>query len=668
MAMPNPKPLTADELLGHGAWLRRLADRLVGEAGAADLVQDTWISALLHRPQVPGPWLRRVLHNRAVSVARARSRRQTREAAHARPEALPSACDMAVRAETTRLLVEAVLRLKPVQRDVILLRYFDDLSPTQIGEHLGLCAATVRSHLARGLARLRRDLDANCGGDRTGWTRVLALFPAKNTAACTSGLLPTALMTTMKKLAVVLALALAGIGAYWSRTGVDGPASPQTPDTREMLVLAKAPEEQRLPNEGDGDADAGASLRVVADTSSAGTRRIQIVHGDTGAILPNATILHVADGFDWERLTPAAKEDYSLSTERFLQEFGVSKVSDVHGLVEIPALAALAVVVGRKGELYGAGVRREEGGLWTLALSRHHQLVIEVVDASGAPVEGIPVLQESLPSGFNPFPWSRPLGTTDEHGLVSHALKAPAAGVRSDKFSVYASLPGAKVGTFVLNPQAPPLEPVRITLPAVGSVSLLILDPRGKHLDPRTLADPNVELTCTDPAAAPSQAAGPLQAGRHRAPIGPDGWARFQNVPLGLNLSISAPALLARNLACQGPREGKLDVVVEHRMHQDHPLLVGRLVDPDSRPLTHAHFSIQCRSGEELFPMVGGVTDEHGGFSAFLSEKAMGKQPEEVCLGMDWEGIAPSRVARVSLRGPLIGRTQVGDVVMPAKE
>jgi RNA polymerase sigma factor (sigma-70 family) len=668
MTMPDSKRLTADELLGHGVWLRRLADRLVGEAGAADLVQDTWISALLHRPQVPGPWLRRVLHNRAASAARARSRRQMREEAHARPEALPSACDLAVRAETTRLLVEAVLRLKPVQRDVILLRYFDDLSPAQIAEHLGLCAATVRSHLARGLARLRRDLDANCGGDRTRWTRALALFQAKGAAAHTAGFLGTVLMTTMQKLGVVLALALAGIGTYWWRTGADGPAFPQTPDEREVLGSATAPEEQSAPNDPKSRADGGASHRVVADASSAVTRRIQVVHGDTGAILPNATVLHVAAGFDWELLTPAAKEDYSLATERFLQENGESRVSDDHGLVEIPALAANAAVVGRKGDLYGVGVQRKEGGLWTLALSPHYQLVVEVVDASGGPVAGIRVLQESLPSAFNPFPLVTPLGTTDEHGLVSRALEAPATGARPQKLSVYASLPGARVGAFELNPQAPPSGPVRITLPAVGSVSLLILDPSGKPLDPSTLADPNVELVCVDPAAATPKGAGPFQADRHRASIEPDGWARFQHVPVGLSLSISAPALLARSLRCQGPREGKLDVVLEHRMHQDHPMLIGRLVDSDSRPMPNARFSILCRSGEELLPMVGGATDEQGNFSTFLSEQTMGKQPGEVSFGMDWEGLTPTREARVSLRGPLIGKTQVGEVVMPAKK
>ena len=69
MAMPDSKSLSVDELLGQGAWLRRLAERLVGEGGADDVVQETWITALLHRPQTAGPWLRRVLHNWSKAYA-----------------------------------------------------------------------------------------------------------------------------------------------------------------------------------------------------------------------------------------------------------------------------------------------------------------------------------------------------------------------------------------------------------------------------------------------------------------------------------------------------------------------------------------------------------------------------------------------------------------------
>ena len=48
-----------------------------------------------------------------------------------------------------------MLALDEPYRTVILMRYYEDLTPSQIAEHLGLPAATVRTRLRRGLERLR---------------------------------------------------------------------------------------------------------------------------------------------------------------------------------------------------------------------------------------------------------------------------------------------------------------------------------------------------------------------------------------------------------------------------------------------------------------------------------------------------------------------------------
>ena len=61
-------------LLAHGAWARRLAHSLVGEAAAADdLVQEAWRAALERPPALDRPvrpWLGRVLTNLARHRAR----------------------------------------------------------------------------------------------------------------------------------------------------------------------------------------------------------------------------------------------------------------------------------------------------------------------------------------------------------------------------------------------------------------------------------------------------------------------------------------------------------------------------------------------------------------------------------------------------------------------
>ncbi|MGH8180182.1 MAG: RNA polymerase sigma factor [Steroidobacteraceae bacterium] len=54
-----------------------------------------------------------------------------------------------------RCLRDLVLRLPPVPRVVVLLRYQDDLDPPEIARTLGVPLNTVKSHLKRSLALLR---------------------------------------------------------------------------------------------------------------------------------------------------------------------------------------------------------------------------------------------------------------------------------------------------------------------------------------------------------------------------------------------------------------------------------------------------------------------------------------------------------------------------------
>lgn len=380
-------------------------------------------------------------------------------------------------------------------------------------------------------------------------------------------------------------------------------------------------------------------------------------------------MLYSAPGFVWGQLESKAQEEYSLSTERFLRASGKSQVANDSGVAEIPIAAAYNAVVGRKGDLYGRVVERGEGEVWKLALSPHNTLAVEVFDTRGLPVVGVRIIGENRPSFSNPFARQSRLGTTDENGLVTHLFKVPDPQGMPQKLSVFVSLPAGNYGAFELNPAAPPRQPVRITLPPAGSVTVHILDPSGNHLDPSILGDPNVEIVVLDPAAPPPRTSLPFASQtRQRARIEADGIARFRNVILGRTMSISAPTLLGTPIEFSGPREGKVDVLVEHRMHRDHPAVVGRLVDTNHRPIRNTHFSILCRSGDELLSLVGGVTDDRGWFLAYLAEKAMGMQPGEITFGMAWKGMSQSRAVRVPVRGRLTGRVQVGDVVLPEEE
>jgi len=90
-------------------------------------------------------------------------RQADRERRAAKSEALPSIHTLRVREEDRRILVDAVLSLPDDLREPLVLRYFEELSPSAIAERLGMPASTVRGRLQRGLAALRTKFEQEQG-------------------------------------------------------------------------------------------------------------------------------------------------------------------------------------------------------------------------------------------------------------------------------------------------------------------------------------------------------------------------------------------------------------------------------------------------------------------------------------------------------------------------
>lgn len=168
--------IDTESLLAQAGWVRELALRLASGAEADELEQATWLAALRARVRPATPlreWLGTVARNAALERRRAAGRRAQREARAARPEALPDTAELVERADLQRRLVGAVVALEEPYRSTVLLRYFEHLPPRAIAARLGVPVATVRTRLARALARLREDLEAEHGG-RTQWLAALA--------------------------------------------------------------------------------------------------------------------------------------------------------------------------------------------------------------------------------------------------------------------------------------------------------------------------------------------------------------------------------------------------------------------------------------------------------------------------------------------------------------
>ena len=138
--------------------LRRFAYALCGDWHRADdLVQTALVKTYLAWPRLHSQgreeaYVRRALLTSHVDETRRSWRRErTPLDGHDRAVEVPGPEDRSA-------LVEALQELPVMQRQVVALRYLLDLSVEETAAELGIGVGTVKSHAARGRARLREAL------------------------------------------------------------------------------------------------------------------------------------------------------------------------------------------------------------------------------------------------------------------------------------------------------------------------------------------------------------------------------------------------------------------------------------------------------------------------------------------------------------------------------
>ena len=236
-----------ETLLSHAQWVRDLARSLTADAASADdLAQDTLAAALVRPPPAelsPRRWLAGILHNLARERRRRAGRRAARERAVAREEADLASAQLLERLDLHRTVVEAVVRLDETYRDVVLMRYFEGLSPSAIAARTGTPLRTVHTRLHRALQKLRGDLDRKHAGDRAAWT--LALLPlARETSPWTSAAIVTLTMDAKLKLALAAIVVVGVVTTLALRPGSSEGVSPD-PLAGEPAPAVLAREEPR---------------------------------------------------------------------------------------------------------------------------------------------------------------------------------------------------------------------------------------------------------------------------------------------------------------------------------------------------------------------------------------------------------------------------------------
>jgi RNA polymerase sigma-70 factor (ECF subfamily) len=168
----------------------RLDQRLQGRIDASDVIQEAYIEASKHladylgEPSVPFfLWLRGVTGNKLRELHRHHLGTQMRDAARevsihrgTMPEASSAALaaqllgrgtrpsEAAVRAEVKVRLQEALNGMEPLDREVLALRHFEQLSPAETAQVLGIKEKAAGMRYMRALRRLKEILSSLPGG------------------------------------------------------------------------------------------------------------------------------------------------------------------------------------------------------------------------------------------------------------------------------------------------------------------------------------------------------------------------------------------------------------------------------------------------------------------------------------------------------------------------
>ncbi|ONH22405.1 RNA polymerase subunit sigma-24 [Pseudofrankia asymbiotica] len=146
----------------HRAGLLRLAVVLVGDQRTAeDVVQEAFIGLMRHWSRLRDPgsaqaYVRAAVLNGARGVLRRRVVLARIGVRHEPP--IWSAESAAMFREDRREVMAALRRLAPRRQQVLVLRYYLDLSDGEIADMLGITPATVRSTATRALRALARQL------------------------------------------------------------------------------------------------------------------------------------------------------------------------------------------------------------------------------------------------------------------------------------------------------------------------------------------------------------------------------------------------------------------------------------------------------------------------------------------------------------------------------
>jgi RNA polymerase sigma-70 factor (ECF subfamily) len=141
---------------------------------AEDLFQETWMRVLVRGTQYNGKarfdtWLFTIARNLVIDLSRKRTMAsldemsESSEDSESRPLAIaidgPSPLEQFQSREDSAEIAEVLLKLEPNYREVLVLRFHEELSLEEISKMTNAPLSTVKSRLYRGLAALKPEVE-----------------------------------------------------------------------------------------------------------------------------------------------------------------------------------------------------------------------------------------------------------------------------------------------------------------------------------------------------------------------------------------------------------------------------------------------------------------------------------------------------------------------------
>lgn len=348
---------------------------------------------------------------------------------------------------------------------------------------------------------------------------------------------------------------------------------------------------------------------VPAAPSVAATCRIRVVDATSGAPVPDARVWLQREDAPctsppWRRAIQRSND-----VEVTLRDgLGHELELDARGEVLVPRPTRWLCVAAARGALHGTATLQREDAECVIELEPYHALEVEVVDASGRPLEGAHV-------AFYGDELAEIRGTVTliagADGRISIPRLESAVWMRSGGPPMRLALAGGAAcepESVTLALDALPAAPVRLEAAEHGSLVVQLTDAHGKELaldgrcEVELLWDPALELS-------PARRAGDLEEHLH------DGRVVFECVGLGLSLDVfvAAEGHTGESRTVSGPRDPGESVLVQVPIGEPFVGVRGRV---------HGLRACFGDTRDYEVRLTGHLDSPQAGFSAFVSEDA----------------------------------------------